>query len=93
MREDSREHRQVLLKGEALLFLRERRRAIGQCHDAEALFVACARGRLDTAVCQESGNSQRLYPARTQNEIEIGAGEGIESAFSLDDNIVRTRRK
>src|SRR5271166_2082453 len=93
MCEDSSEHRKVLLKGEALFLLRECRRAIRERHDTETLLIARACSGLDTAVCQEPGHGQSLYPARAKDEVEIGAGECVESALSLDNNVVRPRRE
>lgn len=53
MCEDASEHWKILLKCEALFVLRDRRRTIGERYYAEALLVARACGRLDTAICKE----------------------------------------
>ena len=63
MGQDSGKHREVLLEGEALFFLRQCRCAVSERNDPEALLVAGTRGGFHTAVGQEAGDGQCRNPA------------------------------
>src|ERR1019366_5500001 len=52
-----------------------------------AILVASAHGRLDAAVGEEAAQDDRRDSLAAQDEVEIRAGEGVESALAFDDDI------
>jgi hypothetical protein len=87
MRQDSGKHGEVFFKREVLLLFGQRRGAIGERNNAEALLVTCTCRRFNAAVRQEAGDHQSLDPARTKDKVEVCAGEGVESALPLDNDV------
>ena len=76
-----------------MLGLRGRRHAIGERHDVEALLVRAPHRRLDAAVGQEPTERDRLDALAPQDEVEVRAGERVETTLALDDDVVGLRRQ
>ena len=70
---------------------RRRGGAVGQRDDAVAVLVARSHRRLDAAVGEESGEDDRLDSLAAQNEIDVGAREGVEAALALDEDVALRR--
>mmetsp|Transcript_46340 Transcript_46340/g.150416 ORF Transcript_46340/g.150416 Transcript_46340/m.150416 type:complete len:312 (+) Transcript_46340:131-1066(+) len=68
-----------------------RRARVGQRDHVEALFVGGAHGRLNAAVGEEPGQHNRLDAVRLELRLEVGAREGVEAPFVLDDDVARLR--
>src|ERR1700731_4443851 len=80
---DVSEQGQVLLEGVLLLLLAEGGGAVGEGDDVEAALVAGADGGFDAAVGEEAGDGDGLDAAAAQDEGEVGAGEGIQTALAF----------
>ena len=81
------EHREVEGERVVVLLLRRRRDAVGQRDHSVAVLVGGAHGRLDAAVGEEATDDHGVYALAAQDEVEVGAGEGVEAALALDDDV------
>src|SRR5512139_3293467 len=81
------EHRVVLADRVVVLLDRGRRDAVGQREDVEALLVRRAHRRLHAAVGEETAERDVADALAAQDEVEVGAREGVQAALALDDDV------
>src|SRR6478752_6517183 len=87
------EHREVVGERVVVLLGRGGCRAVGEGQHLVTALVARSHGRLDAAVGEKAAEDDRRDSLVAQDEIEIGAGEGVEAALALDHDVALLRRQ
>src|ERR1019366_5654857 len=85
------EHRVVVGEGVLVLLDGGRSDAVVQGDDLVAVLVARSHGRFDAAVGQEPSEGDGGDALAPKDEVEIGAGEGVQTSLALDDDVAFLR--
>jgi ATP-binding cassette, subfamily B, bacterial len=87
------EHRVVVADRVLVLGDRRGRRAVGQRDHLVPVLVAGPHRRLHAAVGEETAENDRRDALAAQDEVEVRAGERVEAALALDEDVAVLRRE